>query len=174
MATLYPPTTRAASTVLGYLLEALSGDRRHDETEYQPIPGLPDAVQVPDQDTLIVVTDEPSPHGRVAIQLAAVDRHVDIALLRVAHDDDGAVRVSVDLMMASLPHAPWSFDDLHVWTGPAGDVWLVPAGFGPSIELTTEGFMLDLMPSYSSNGERSAGILRTAAEIACLLVAEAR
>lgn len=174
MATLYPPTTRAAATVLGYLLEPLSGDRHHDHLHYQPIPGLPDAVTVPGQDALIVVTDEVAPHGRIAIQLAAVDRHVDIALLRMAHNEDGAIRVAIDLMLASLPHAPWSFDDLSIWTGPSGDVWLVPGVFGPSIELTAEGFVLDLLSPYSNGAERATGVLRAAAEIACLLVSEAR
>lgn len=174
MATLYPPTTRAAATVLGYLLEPFSGDCRHDQPQYQPIPGLPNAVSVPGQDALIVVTGEAAPHGRVAIQLAAADRHLDIALLRMAHDEEGAVTVAIDLMLASLPHAPWSFDDLSVWTGPSGDVWLVPGVFGPSIELTTKGFVLDLLSPYSTAAERATGILRAAAEIACLLVSEAR
>lgn len=174
MATLIQPTTRAASTVLGYLLEQLSGDRCHGKPDYQPISGLADAVTVPGQDALIVVTDEPAPHGRVAIQLAAADRHIDIALVRMGQDEDGAVTVTIDLMLASLPHAPWSLENLSLWTGTSGDIWLVPASFGPSIELTSEGFMLDLTPPYSTAVERASGILRAAAEIACLLVSEAR
>lgn len=174
MATLYPPTTRAAATVLAYILGGFGIHRPIDGAAYQPLPGLPDAVHVPGQDALVVVVEEPAPHGRVAIQIAATERRLDVVLVRIAHDQDGAVAVSIDLTLAALPHAPWSLDYFSLWSGADGDVWLVPAGFGPAVEVTVDGLMLDLTPPYTTGAERALGILRAGAEIACLMVKKAR
>jgi hypothetical protein len=174
MATLYPPTTYAAATALGYLLDALGVDRHASPADDFPLPDLPGASLVRGHDTVMVTTDEPAPHGRVAMRTAAAERHLDIVLLRVEHDEDGAVTVSADLTLAALPHAPWSFTELSLWAGSEGDIWFVPAGFGPAVAVTSGGLTLELLPPYATSAERTVGVLRAGAEIACLLVKEAR
>ena len=55
-----------------------------------------------------------------------------------------------------------------------GDVWFVPTGFGPAVAVTGEGLTLEMVPPYATSAERTVGVLRAGAEIACLLVREAR
>ena len=165
---------RAAATALGYLLDALGVDGHADTANDFPLPGLPAAALVRDQNAVVVATAEPTPYGRVGVQLAAAERRLDIVMLRVEHDEDGAVVISVDLTLAALPHAPWSFTDFSLWAGADGNVWFVPAGFGPAVAVTSEGLTLAMVPPYATSAERTVGVLRAGAEIACLLVKEAR
>lgn len=162
MATTYLPTSTAASTALGYILEAMGARDTYDEV---PITAMPVGTYVPERDALIVATPARAGRFRCAAELAAADRRLDILVLHVGDLDEGAVEVEVDLVLAALPHAPWPFQDLSIWSGPAGEVWLVPALFGPAIEVTPEGLMLDLIPPYQSLHERELGVRRAAHDI---------
>lgn len=166
MATLYPPSCTAASTALGYVLRALGVDDAYD---LQHLTGLPDGIHIAEREAMLVATSTPAPLFRKAAeQLAAITR-LDVVLLRVGDRVDGALPVTADLTLAALPHAPWPMVDLALWTGPAGQVWLVPSGFRASVEVTAEGFLLDLLPPYASLAEREIGVARAACEIGRLL-----
>ena len=172
MATLNPPSCTAASTALGYILQALGVERACDR---QYLPGLPDGLYVAEREALLVATSTPAPLFRRAAEHAAAIARLDLALLRVGERAEGAVRVTADVMLAALPHAPWPIPDMSLWTGPAGQLWLVPAGFGAAVAVTPEGFLLDMVPPYVSLAGREIGIARAAREIGALLLAwEAR
>ncbi len=172
MATLYPPACTAASTALGYVLVALEVDGTRD---LQFLDGLPDGLYLPEREAMLVATATPAPLFRKAAeQLAAIAR-LDVVLLRVGDRVDGALPVTADLTLAALPHAPWPMVDLSLWTGPAGQLWLVPFGFGASIAVTSEGLLLDMVPPYPSLAERKIGLARAAREIGGIFAAgEAR
>lgn len=172
MATLYPPSCTAASTALGYVLRALGVDDAYD---LQHLARLPEGIHIAEREAMLVATSTPAPlFRRAAEQLAAIAR-LDVVLLRIGDRVDGTLPVTADLTLAALPHAPWPMVDLALWTSPAGQVWLVPFGFGASVAVTAEGFLLDLLPPYASLAGREIGIARAAREIGCILAArEAR
>lgn len=168
MATLYPPSCTAASTALGYVLAALEIDGSRD---LQVLDGLPDGLTLPEREAMLVATSTPAPLFRKAAeQLAALDR-LDVVLLRIGDRFDGALPVTADLTLAALPHSPWPMVDLSLWTGPAGQLWLVPFGFGASVAVTSEGFLLDMVPPYASLAERKIGLARAARAIGSILAA---
>lgn len=162
MNTIYPPSCTAASTALGYVLQALCANGTYD---HQGLPGLPDGICVAERDAVLVTTPTPSPLFRRAAERLAAERRLDVALLRVGDLTGDAVSVTVDLTLAALPHAFWPMPDLTLWTGPAGHVWLVPATLDASVAVTDEGFLLDIVPPYASLAERAIGVARAAREI---------
>ncbi len=168
MATLYPPACTAASTALDYVLAALDIDGSRD---LQYLDGLPDGLTLPEREAMLVATAMPAPLFRKAAeQLAALGR-LDVVLLRIGDRFDGALPVTADLTLAALPHAPWPMVNLALWTGPAGQLWLAPFGYGASVAATSERLLLDMVPPYASLAEREIGIARAAREIGCILAA---
>lgn len=166
MATLHPPTCTAASTTLGYILMQLAASGTYDEVS---LPGLPGGLHVSERDLLVVTTPTPAPMFRAAAEWLAAERRIDVALLRIGDLADDAVTVIADLTLAALPHSPYAMRQVTLWAGLAGQVWFVPATFGPSVELTSEGLMLDLVPPYMSLAERDIGVARAARDIGRIL-----
>lgn len=167
MITHYPQTTDVAGIVLGYLLHALGVHQRYD---FIDTAGLPEAtVHVEDRGIVLSVTSKPAPALRDIVETLATDAQYDVVLTRVARKHCDVIELSVDLTLGLLPCAPWSMNDLAVWTGQDGETWLVPLGIGPAVSLTFEGCSLELVPPYHTLEERASGILRAGADIASLL-----
>lgn len=167
MITQYPQTTDVAGIILGYLLHALRAGQHYD---FIDTAGLPEAtVHAEDRGIVLSVTSKPAPALRDIVETLAADAQYDIVLVRLTRKPCDVIELSVDLTLGLLPCAPWSMNDLGVWTGPDGDTWLVPGGFGPAVSLTFEGCSLELLPPYHTLEERASGILRAGADIASLL-----
>ena len=166
MATLYPPACTAASTALGFFLDALGGT----QVDPVPLPALPDGIRVTERDAVLVATTPgtESLYRAAAERLAAGER-LDVALLRIDELRNEAVHVTVDLTLAALPHEPWPMRDLSLWVGSGRELWLVPAAFGPAVAVTDEGFLLDLLPPYDSMATRLIGISMAARAIGRIL-----
>ncbi|MEN2786753.1 hypothetical protein ACFOKI_01360 [Sphingomonas qilianensis] len=173
MITNYTRSTDVAGVSLGYMLHALSAKGRYAYVRGNEFPDA--AILVEDRGAVICVTAAPAPKLRDVINAFAQDLRYDVALVRITGQDRDFIRLSIDLTLGLLPCEPWAMHDLELWTGRTGDTWFVPEGFCPAISLTSDGFSLELLPPYNTLAERSAGILRAAADVASLLpMTEAR
>ena len=103
-----------------------------DAYDLQRPAGLPEGIYLPKREAMLVATSTPVPLFRRAAEQLAATARLDVVLLRVGDRVDGALPVTADLMLAALPHAPWSMVDLALWTGLASQLWRVPFGFGTS------------------------------------------
>jgi hypothetical protein len=162
------PTSDLESVVLGYLLNALDVN----DTYACALEGaLPDAtIYVEERGAVLAATIAPPPVFRDAVATLAEEQRYDVVLVRVASLDEDAVRSTVDLSLGLLPGAkPWAMNDLEPWASRDGQLWLVPAGFGPAVSVSYEGVILELVPPYQTLAQRTAGVLRAAGELASLL-----
>ena len=164
------PTFDLESAVLGYLLNALDVSDSYACTLEA---ALPDAtIYVEERGAVLTVTTTPTPLFRNAVASLAAEQRYDVVLVRVATVDEDIVRSSVDLSLGLLPGAdPWSMNELELWVSSDGALWLVPPAFGPTVSVSNEGFVLELVPPYQTMAQRAAGIIRAGGELASLMPA---
>lgn len=156
----------AGSVACGLVLEALGANDCYD---HLTLPGLPSAsIHIAERGAVLCVTQAREPAFRDGLAALAAEAHLDVVLLRVALDHDRLI-VTADVALELLPGTPWSMDDLALWRGADGALWLVPPLVGPAVSITADGFWLELLPPYDTFGQRAAGIDRAEREGAFLL-----
>lgn len=153
----------AGSTVLGYLLHALSAS---DIYPHAPDFGLPTStIRLDDRGMVLSVTHAVAPLFREAAATIAAEQHCDVVLVRVVEVGDHYLHTQVDFTLGLLPCVPWSMRDWALWTGNDDRLWLVPQGSGPCVLVAPDGLHLELLPPYPTMAQRSAGVLRAAAQL---------
>lgn len=150
------------SIAVGLLLEALVAGDIYDQVT---LPGLPNAIHVPERDAAIAATTAPAPMFGGELEAIATEHHLDVVLLRIGDLKDGRSRIAVDFALGSLPCAIWAECGFSLYQDAHG-TWLVPTGFGPAVAVTWEGFSLELVPPYADLIERADGIARAARGLA--------
>lgn len=131
------------------------------------MPGLPHAVHVPERDAIIAATTAPAPMFGAELETIAAERHLDIVLLRVGDLEAACPAIGVDFALGSLPCSVWAETKFSLWQDAYG-TWLVPAGFGPAVSVSREGFNLEIAAPYADLLERAAGIARAGRDLARL------
>ncbi len=116
------------------------------------------AISVPVRDAIIALTHAGAPIYRDRVLATAMAYAADVVLLRQSDDTD---MVSADVALAAPRCAAWVEHDLTLWMDMSG-LWLVPHGFGPSVEISDAGFRVTLVPPYPTLDARAAGIARAA------------
>ncbi len=140
------------------VLAALGIDDGPDFVSPTGLPAV--SIHVPARDAIIALTYAGAPFYRDGVEAAAMAYAADVVLLRrYVHEDLPVVRA--DIALAAPRWAAWVEHDLTLWMK-ADALWLVPHGFGPSVEIGTAGFSVTLLPPYNTLGERDAGIERAA------------
>lgn len=138
------------------LLAALGAGDGYD---FVAPPGLSAvAIHVPGRDAITALTRAAAPIHRAGVEATAMAYAADVVLLR--HGVGGSA-VTADIALAAPRCAAWVEHDLALWTD-AGSLWLVPHGFGPSVEVTVNGFFVTLVPPYQTLAERAAGVVEAA------------
>jgi len=150
------------SVAVGRLLEALAAGDIYDQVTW---PGLPNAIHVPERDAVIAATTAPAPLFDGELEAFATEQHVDVILLRIGDLENGRARIAVDFALGSLPCAVWAECGFSLYQDADG-TWLVPAGFGPAVSVSWEGFNLEVVPPYADLIERADGIARAARSLA--------
>jgi hypothetical protein len=150
------------SIAVGLLLEALAAGDIYDQVTW---PGLPNAIHVPERDAVIAATTAPAPLFDGELEAFATEQHVDVILLRIGDLENGRARIAVDFALGSLPCAVWAECGFSLYQDADG-TWLVPAGFGPAVSVSWEGFNLEVVPPYADLIERADGIARAARSLA--------
>lgn len=167
MNTITNKTDHVRNAALGYLLNALAIHQSHSRA---PGWGPPDStIAVEARGAVISVTTAPAPLFRDAVQRLAADLKYDVVLLRLGSIEADFVEVSIDLTLGLLTCRAWSMNDLALWAGRDGALWLAPPTFGPAVSVSADGFSLELVPPYETLAERSSGIVRAAADLTGLL-----
>lgn len=142
---------------LGYILAALAAPNSYHRVQ---LDGLPSStIFVAERDAMIAVTTAAPPTFRAALERAAARLHADVLLLRTGAVTDALMPVSADVVLDALPGQPWVQHDLTPWTDHRS-LWLVPAGFGPSISVSPDGLWVEPMPPFPTLAQREAGIYR--------------
>lgn len=163
MNTITAPACTASSTVLGYLLHALSASESYP---YAPELGLPaSTIRLDDHGVVLSVTQAAAPLFRDTVAQVASEQHCDVVLVRIFEVAEYYLHTTVDFTLGLLPCTPWAMRDWSLWTGADDRLWLVPEGFGPCVLVTSDGLHLELVPPYPTMAQRSAGVLRAAAEL---------
>lgn len=150
------------SVAVGLLLEALAASDIYDQIT---LPGLPNVIHVPEHDAAIAATTAPAPLFDGELEAIATEHHLDVVLLRIGDLEDGRSRIAVDFALGSLPCAVWAERGFSLYQDAVG-TWLVPAGFGPAVSVSWEGFNLEVVPPYADLIERADGIARAARSLA--------
>ncbi|MDJ0277315.1 hypothetical protein QLH51_10970 [Sphingomonas sp. 2R-10] len=150
------------SIIVGLLLEALAAGDIYDQVT---LPGLPNAIHVPERDAVIAATTVPAPLFGGELEAIATEHRLDVILLRIGDLEDGRPCIAVDFALGSLPCAVWVERRFSLYQDADG-TWLVPAGFGPAVSVTWQGFNLEIVPPYADLIERADGIARAARSLA--------
>lgn len=128
-----------------------------DSYEFVTPPGLSAvSIYIPERDAVICLTNAPAPLFRPGVEATAVANAVDVVLLRTA-EVAGVPAISADIALAAPPCSAWVENDLTVWSN-GEEVCLVPQLFGPSVEVSSGGFTVALVPPYGTLDEREAGV----------------
>lgn len=163
MNTMTAPACTASSTVLGYLLHALSAS---DTYPYAPHLGLPNStIWLDDHGLVLSATHAAPPLFRDAVAKLAVEQHCDVLLVRIIDVSEHYLDTSVDFTLGLLPCEPWSLRNWSLWAGADDQLWLVPDAFAPCVLFAPDGLHLELIPPFPTMAQRSAGVLRAAAQL---------
>ena len=114
------------------------------------------AIYLPQRDAVVALTSAHAPLFRDGVEETAKSLAADVVLLRTCIVDALPV-VSADIALAAPPCAAWVENDLSLWSG-SGSLWLVPQGFGPSVQISADGFSVALLPPYETLDERAIGV----------------
>lgn len=143
------------STAIGYVLQALAAPCTYD---LQCIAGLPDhALPVLDRGCVLVVTGLPAPIFRRAVRDAAAALQYDVALLRI---DDDLDAVRADVTLGLMQGEPFVLDNMALYEAGDARLWFVPPTFGPSISVSADGLILELLAPYDTMDQRADGVVR--------------
>ena len=163
------PPRSVASILCNYMLGAvgLTG------ITHEPGRGMPaDTVSVDRQDLVLSFTCLDAPHFRSKVRALARTQARDVVLIRCCRSED-VFPLNADVTLAGGGLAPFDLRDLDVYRHTDHTLWLVPLNYGPSIELTPEGLVLNLVPPYSTALERAHGIYQSTVEISAELFPQA-
>lgn len=157
------PACTAGSTVLGYLLHALSAS---DTYPYAPGPSLPDStILLDDRGLVLCATHAAAPLFRDTTAKLAAEQDCDVVLVRITDVSEYYLHTKVDFTLRLLSPEPWSMRNWSLWAGSDDRLWLVPDAFGPCVLIAPDGLHLELIPPYPTMAQRSAGVLRAAAQM---------
>lgn len=163
MNTMTAPACNATTTVLGYVLHALSAS---DTYPYAPNLGLPTStIRLNDHGLILSATHAPAPLFRDAAAKLAMEQHCDAVLVRITDVSEHYIDTAIDFTLELLPCEPWSLRNWSLWAGADDQLWLVPDAFAPCVLIAPDGLHLELIPPYATMAQRSAGVLRAAAQL---------
>ncbi|WNO53172.1 hypothetical protein [Stakelama saccharophila] len=150
-----------ASVASGSVLQALCASDCYD---FHHLPDLPEhTIVVADRGVLLSVTDDADATFRDGILDAATRLHLDAALLRIDPREVGPI--TVDLALGLLSGAPLTLANFALFETPKGDLWFVPQTCRPAVEITPEGFVLELVAPFDTLSQRDAGVLRASRSV---------
>ncbi len=152
------------STAVGYVLQALAASGAYD---LQCFAGLPDhALPIVDRGCVLAVTRLPAPLFRRGVREAAAALQYDVALLRIDEDRDA---VRADVTLGLMAGEPFILDNMALYKAGDGSLWFVPPVFGPSVSISADGLILELLAPYQTMDQRADGVMRARDAIQHLL-----
>jgi hypothetical protein len=170
MHTLSHPVGSLPGILFDYMAGAFAGGAGTVEPVLVSGAGMPaDTIMLEAQSVVLGFTCVAAPMFRAKVERLAVDRSIDVMLVRCCMTSGDLLPIAVDVVLAGGGLAPFRLDGLALYRHIDGGLWLVPGGFGGAIRLELHGLELYLVPPYDTLAERAAGIYRTAAELAALL-----